>query len=87
MMVLGYSSENSEYVDVGDDLSSCCSAIVGGYEPSSPTVSSSSGATHGPVDDATGSCQCVESEDVALLECQYCGSFFEPGTYCPRLFE
>jgi hypothetical protein len=87
MLVLGYSSENSEDVDVGDDLSSCCSAIVGRYEPSSPIVSSSSGATHGPVDDAIGSCQCVESEDVTLLEYQDCGSFFEPGTYCPRLFE
>jgi hypothetical protein len=87
MLVLEYSSENSEDVDVGDDLSSCCSAIVGGYEPSSSTVSSSSGTIHGPVDDAIGSCQCVESEDVALLECQDCGSFFEPGTYCPRLFE
>jgi hypothetical protein len=87
MLVLGYSSENSEDVDVGDDLSSCCSAIIGGYEPSSPTVSSSSGATHGPVDDTIDSCQCFESEDVALLECQDCGSFFEPGTYFPRLFE
>jgi hypothetical protein len=42
---------------------------VGGYEPSSPTVSSSSGATHGPVDDAIDSCQCVESEDIVLLKC------------------
>jgi hypothetical protein len=39
------------------------------------------------VDDAIDSCQCVESKDVALLECQDCGSFFEYGTYCPRLFE
>jgi hypothetical protein len=29
----------------------------------------------------------IDSEDVALLECQDCGSFFEPGTYCPVLFE
>jgi hypothetical protein len=87
MLVVGYSLENSEDVDVGDDLSSCCSAIVGGYEPSSPTVSSSSGTTHGLVDYAIDSCQCIDSEDVALLECLDCSSFFEPGTYCPRLFE
>jgi hypothetical protein len=55
MLVVGYSSENSEDVDVGDDLNSCCNLIVGGYEPSSPTVSSSSSATHGPVDDAIDS--------------------------------
>jgi hypothetical protein len=53
MLVVGYSLENSEDVDVGDDLSSCC----------------------------------IDSEDVALLECLDCSSFFEPGTYCPRLFE
>jgi hypothetical protein len=69
------------------DASSCYSAIVGGFEPSSPTLSLSSGSNHGPLDDAVEYCQCIDSEDVALLECQDYGSFFEVGTYCPRFLE
>jgi hypothetical protein len=86
-LVVGYASEYSEHVDVEDDLSSCCSVVVGGFEPSSPSLSSSSGSTHGPVDDAIEYCHCIDSEDVALLNYQDCSSFYELGTYCPQLLE
>jgi hypothetical protein len=69
------------------DASSCYSVVVGGFEPSSPTLSLSSGSNHGPLDDVVEYYQCIDSEDVALLECQDCGSFFELGTYCPRFLE
>jgi hypothetical protein len=69
------------------DASSCCSVFVGGFEPSSPTLSSSSGSNDLSVDDAIEYCQCIDSEDVALLECQDCGSFFEPRTYCPLFLD
>jgi hypothetical protein len=77
----------SEHVDMDSDISSCCSVVFGGFEPTSPSLSSNSGSTHGLVDDAIEYCQCIVTEDVPLLECQDCGSFFELGTYCPRLFE
>jgi hypothetical protein len=64
-----------------------CSVVVGGFEPTSPTMSSSSGPNHRPVDDAIEYYQCIDSEDVALLEYQDCGSVFEPGTYCPLFLE
>jgi hypothetical protein len=47
--------------------SSCCSVVDGGFEPTSPTMSSSSGSSHLPLDDAVEYCQCIDSEDVALL--------------------
>jgi hypothetical protein len=69
------------------DVNSSCSVVVGGFEPNSSTMSSSSGSNHGPDDDATEYCQCIDSEDVALLECQDCGSFFEPGIHYPLFLE
>jgi hypothetical protein len=51
------------------DVNSGCSAVVGGFQPTSPTMSLSSGSIHGPDDDALEYCQCIDSEDVALLEC------------------
>jgi hypothetical protein len=75
-LVVGYTSDMSKHVNIDSDVSSYCSVIVGGFEPSSPTLSSSLGFTHGPVDDAIEYCQCIDSEDVALMECQDCGSFF-----------
>ena len=63
------------------------SVIVGGFEPSSPTLSSSLGSNHVPVNDVAKYYQCIDSEDVALLGCQDCGSFFESSTYCPLLLE
>jgi hypothetical protein len=69
------------------DVNSCCSVVVGGFEPTSPTMSSSSGFNHGPVDDAIEYCHCIDSEDVALLECQDCISFFELGIYYPQFLE
>jgi hypothetical protein len=65
------------------DVSSCCSVVGGGFEPTSSTMSESSGSTHEPVGDEVEYCQCIHSEDVDLLECQDCGSFFEPGTFYP----
>jgi hypothetical protein len=86
-LVVGYTSDMSEHVYMDSDVSSCCSVVVGAFEPSSPSLSSSSGSTHGLVDDAIEYCHCIDSEDVALLECQDCGSFYELGTYCPWLLE
>lgn len=62
-LVVGYTLEISEDVDVGDDISSCCSAIVGGYEPSSPTVSSGRVAAPRPDDDAVESSQRADAEE------------------------
>jgi hypothetical protein len=39
VLVVDYSNENSKDLDVGDDLSSCCGIVVGGFEPTSPTLS------------------------------------------------
>ena len=50
------------------DVSSYCSVVVGGFEPSFPTLSSSLGSIHRLVDDAIEYCHCIDSEDVALLE-------------------
>ena len=58
------------------DASSYCCVVVGGFEPNSPTLSSISGSNHVLVDDVVEYCQCIDSEDVALLECQDCSSFF-----------
>jgi hypothetical protein len=49
------------------DASSCCSVFVGGFEPSSPTLSSSSGSNDVSVDDAVEYCQCIDSEDQGCL--------------------
>jgi hypothetical protein len=57
----------SEYLDMDSDVSSCCSVVVGGFEPSSPTLSSNLGSTHGPIDDTIQYCQCIDSEDVVLF--------------------
>jgi hypothetical protein len=38
------------------DVSSSCSVVVGGFEPTSPTMSSSLGSNHGPDDDAIEYC-------------------------------
>jgi hypothetical protein len=86
-LVVGYVSDMSEHVDMESDVSSYCSIVFGGFEPTSPSLTSSSSSTPGPADDAIEYCQCIDSEDVALMECQDCGSFFELGTYCPRLIE
>jgi hypothetical protein len=86
-LVVGYVSDMSEHVDMDSDISSYCSVVFGGFEPTSLSLTSSSGSTPEPDDDAIEYCQCIDSEDVALLQCPDCGSFFELGTYCPRLFE
>jgi hypothetical protein len=86
-LIVGYTSDMSEHVNMDSDVSSCCSAVVGGFEPTSPTMSESTGSTHEPLDDEVEYCQCIHSEDMDLLECQDCGSFFEPGTFCPLCLE
>jgi hypothetical protein len=83
-IVVGFASDMMEHVDVEADISSCYN-VVNGYEPSSPSLISSTGSTEEPADDAIEYCQCNESDDEAFIECQVCGSFYEPGTYCPLL--
>jgi hypothetical protein len=81
-IVVGFVSDMMEHVDVEGDISSCYS-VVNGYEPSSPSLISSTGSTKEPADDAVEYCQCPKNDDEAFIECQVCGSFYEPGTYCP----
>jgi hypothetical protein len=50
-MIVGFESDMMEHVDVEGDISSCYS-IVNGYEPSSPSLISSSGSIEEPADDA-----------------------------------
>jgi hypothetical protein len=83
-VVVGFASDMEEHVDVEAGTSSCYS-VVNGYEPSSPSLISSSGSTEEPADDAVEYCQCTASDDEAFIECHDCGSFYEPGTYCPLL--
>ena len=72
------------------DASSSCSVFDGGFNPSSPSSSSSSssGSNAVSIDDVVSVeeyCQCSDGEDTGFLECQDCGSFYEPGTHCPML--
>jgi hypothetical protein len=83
-IVVGFAPDMEEHVDVEVDISSSYS-VANGYEPSSPSLISSSGFTEEPVDNAVDYCQCTESDDDAFIECQDCGSFYEPGTYCHLL--
>jgi hypothetical protein len=83
-IVVGFAFDMEEHVDVEADISSCYS-VVNGYEPSSPNLISSSGSNEELADDVVEYCQCTESDDDAFIECQDCGSFYEPGTYCPLL--
>jgi hypothetical protein len=50
-IVVGFASDMMEHVDVEADISSCYS-VVNGYEPSSPSLISSTGSTEEPTDDA-----------------------------------
>jgi hypothetical protein len=81
-IVVGFASDMMEHVDVEGDISSSYS-VVNGYEPSSPSLISSTGSTKEPADDEVEYCQCPQSDDEAFMECQACGSFYGPGTYCP----
>jgi hypothetical protein len=81
-IVVDFASHMMEHVDVEVDISSCYS-VVYGYEPSSPSLISSTSSTEEPADYADEYCQSNESDDEAFIECQVCGSFYEPGTYCP----
>jgi hypothetical protein len=81
-IVVGFASHMMEHVDVEGDISSSYS-VVNGYEPSSPSLISSTGSTEEPPDDEVEYCQCSQSDDEAFMVCQVCGSFYEPGSYCP----
>jgi hypothetical protein len=83
-IIVGFESDMMELVDVEGDISLGYS-VVNGYEPSSPSLISSTGSTEELADDAVEYCQCPDSDDEAFIECQVCGSFYEPGTYCPLL--
>jgi hypothetical protein len=78
-IVVGFASDMMEHVDVEADISSCYN-IVNGYEPSSPSLISSTGSNEELTEYAV---ECPESDGEAFIECQVCGSFYEPGTYCP----
>jgi hypothetical protein len=81
-IVVGFASDMMEHIDVEADISSCYS-VFNGYEPSCLSLISSTSSTEEPADDAVEYCQCPESDGKAFIECQVCGSFYEPGTYCP----
>jgi hypothetical protein len=83
-IVVGFASDMMEHIDVEADISSCYS-VINGYELSSLSLISSTGSTKEPADDVVEYCQCNESDDEAFIECQVCGSFYEPSTYCPLL--
>jgi hypothetical protein len=83
-IVVGLASDMEEHVDVEAGTSSYYS-VINGYEPSSPSLISSSGSTEELADDAVEYCQCTASDDEAFIECHDCGSFYEPSTYCPLL--
>jgi hypothetical protein len=81
-IVVGFASNMMEHIDVEADISSCYS-VVNGYEPSSPSLISSTGSTEEPADDAIEYCQCTESDDEAFIECQVCGSFLSLALTAP----
>jgi hypothetical protein len=80
-LVVGFTSDEMDNVDVEVE-SSLAYSVVNGFEPSSPSHISSTGSSKVPVepaDDAVESCQCP------FPTCSVCGSFIEPGSYCPQL--
>jgi hypothetical protein len=83
-IVVGFASNMEEHVDV-EDVTSSYYSVINGYEPSSPSLISSSSSTDEPTDDAVEYCQCTASDEEAFLECHDCGSFYEPGSHCPLL--
>jgi hypothetical protein len=50
-IVVGFASNMEEHVDV-EDVTSSCYSVINGYEPSSPSLISSSGSTDEPTDNA-----------------------------------
>jgi hypothetical protein len=67
-IVVSFASNMMDHVDVEANISSCYN-VVNGYEPSSPSLISSTGSTEEPADDAVEYCQCTESDDEAFIEC------------------
>jgi hypothetical protein len=66
-IIVGFASDMMEHVDVEANISSCYS-VVNGYEPSSPSLISSTGSTKEPADDAVQYCQYNVSDDEAFIE-------------------
>jgi hypothetical protein len=79
-ILVGYSTDDSEEVEVDNENSTCCSRIDGRSFASDSETSIS-----GPVDSDDESTdeyfQCLE--EYTLLECLSCGSLFDIETYCP----
>jgi hypothetical protein len=95
-VVLGYTSESSEYVDVEGNISPTRSgarsniflgpSISSDSEdfPSSifgPSVSSDADSVDIASSISTAYYQCRDED--TLVECLTCGSYFELGTFCP----
>jgi hypothetical protein len=64
-LVVGYSSNSSDHVDVDDDLSSCCN-VVHGAQSSPLSMSSHSGSALRVGDNSYSYCQYADSEDMHL---------------------
>jgi hypothetical protein len=79
-ILVGYSTDDSEEVEVDDETSTRYSRIDGRNFTSDNETSVS-----GPVDSGDESadeyCQCPE--EYTLVECLTCGSLFDIETYCP----
>jgi hypothetical protein len=54
-IVVGFASDMMEHIDVEADISSCYN-VVNSYEPSFPSLISSTGSTKEPADDAVEYC-------------------------------
>jgi hypothetical protein len=79
-IIVGYSKDNFEEVEVDVETSSCCSRIEGRN-----FTSDSEASVYGLVDSSDESedeyCQCPE--EYTLVECFSCGSLFNIETYYP----
>ena len=66
-IVIGFTSNMMEYVDVEVDISSCYS-VVNGYEHSFSSLISNIGSIEKSIDDVVEYCQCIENDDEAFIE-------------------
>jgi hypothetical protein len=79
-ILVGYSTDNSEEVEVDGETSSCCSRIEG-----CSSTSHNETSLFGPVDRSAKSAfaYCQYLDEDTFIECLSCGSWFDPETYCP----
>ena len=85
-IVVGFTSDIMEHIDVEADISSCYS-VVNGYEPSFSNLISSTGSIEESTNDAIEYCLCNKSDEEAFIECRVCGSFIEPSIYNPLFYD